>query len=118
MRLCDTVLKVRDGSVAVALRCHQLPFPVESASESSESSYSFADKGGQCGGGDDIGDSGAGVTNTRNLEMTENPMMPQSSLEEGATPQFAMTGTRQETTMEEYDTRRWASEDSQEEIHY
>ena len=46
--------------------------------------------------------------------MTENPMMPQSSLEGGATPQFAMTGTRQETTMEEYDTGRWASEDSQE----
>ena len=35
--------------------------PVESESESSKSSYSFADKGGQCGGGDDIGDSGAGV---------------------------------------------------------
>ena len=27
MRLCDTVLKVRDGSVADAPRCHQRPFP-------------------------------------------------------------------------------------------
>ena len=89
---------------------------VESESESSESSYSFADKGGQCGGGDDIGDSNAGVTNTRNLQMTENPMT-QSSLEGGA-PQFAMTDTRQETTMEEYDTGRWEPDDSQEEIHY
>ena len=29
-----------------------------------------------------------------------------------------MTDTRQETTMEEYDTGRWEPDDSQEEIHY